>query len=143
MIEARNLTLIYRDVRKRERKVLTNITFDIPEGRITSFIGKSGAGKTSILRCIANLSSTYEGTLLFRGKSIKKLSPNKRVSHIGYVFQQFNLFPHMTALENCMHPLVNAANTQTSCMIVCPVHDMVFLLDAKIVELGGIRGHMQ
>lgn len=102
MIAAKDLTVIHHN-----HKALNNASFSIPKGRITSFIGPSGAGKTTLLRCIAQLISTYEGELFFEGRSLREFSRIERVRAIGFVFQQFNLFPHFSVLENCTHPLIN------------------------------------
>ena len=101
MIKGNNIVLKYID-----KAVLREVSFEIPKGRITSFIGKSGAGKTSLLMCVANLSNHYEGQLTFKGKAIKEFTNKERVKHIGFVAQQFNLFPHMTVWQNCMHPMM-------------------------------------
>lgn len=86
-------------------KRLNSISCDIPAGRITTFIGKSGAGKTTILRCIAGLED-YQGQIILpSGQNMKNLGPKDRAASIGFVFQNFNLFPHLTVLENCMQPL--------------------------------------
>jgi polar amino acid transport system ATP-binding protein len=100
MIKAKNLTL-----KIKNKTILNNVSFDIPQGRITVFMGPSGAGKTSLLRCVANLNNTYAGTLEYQGQAIKTMANTQRAHGIGFVFQQFNLFPHMTVLKNCMHPL--------------------------------------
>jgi len=101
MIKGDNISLTIE-----KKTILNDVSFSVEKGRITSFIGKSGAGKTSLLRCMVNLIQDYQGTLTLDGKSIKDLSNKERVKHIGFVAQQFNLFPHMTVLRNCTHPLV-------------------------------------
>ncbi len=100
MIKGNHIVLKYDD-----KTILRDVSFEIPKGRITAFIGKSGAGKTSLLMCFANLNSHYEGQLLFQDKAIKDFSNKERVKHIGFVAQKFNLFPHMSVLKNCMHPM--------------------------------------
>jgi ABC-type polar amino acid transport system ATPase subunit len=106
MIKGENLNLTYPAQKSRKSvTVLKNVSFTVERGRITSFIGKSGAGKTSLLKCIAQLVTFYKGKILFKGKPLKSLTLRERASCVGFVFQQFNLFPHMTVLENCMHPL--------------------------------------
>jgi polar amino acid transport system ATP-binding protein len=86
MIEGKNISLTLKG-----KKILKQLSFEIPQGRLAAFIGKSGAGKTSLLKCIGGL-YPHEGTFICEGKK-------------GFVFQQYHLFPHMTALENCLHPL--------------------------------------
>ena len=103
IITAKNLFLKYDNAKKN---ALDNVSFDIPEGRITQFLGKSGSGKTTLLKCIANLQTNFTGTLTFKGHPIKSMSAKVRASSIGYVSQSFDLFPHMTVLENCVHPQI-------------------------------------
>jgi polar amino acid transport system ATP-binding protein len=105
MIKGTNLTLTY-GTQSNPKMVLSNVTFNIPRGRITAFIGKSGAGKTSLLRCCAQLTTTYTGSILVEDKPLTALSNSERVHTIGFVFQQFNLFPHMTVAQNCIAPAV-------------------------------------
>ncbi|MBS0615040.1 MAG: amino acid ABC transporter ATP-binding protein [Verrucomicrobia bacterium] len=78
-----------RDLKLRD--ILKGITLDIQKGMITAFVGRSGAGKTSFLRCLAGLQS-FAGSIANEGS-------------VGYVSQHFGLFPHMTALENCAFAL--------------------------------------
>ncbi len=99
LITGKNIYLKYQS-----NLALSDISFEIPKGRVTLFLGKSGSGKTSLLRCIANLNSSYAGEICFEEKPIKLLSRPDRVRAIGFVAQQFNLFPHMTVLQNCMQP---------------------------------------
>lgn len=105
MIKGTNLTLQYGNS-GQIKTVLNNVTFEIPRGRITAFIGKSGAGKTSLLRCCAQLATSYTGTILVKDKPLTALSNSERVHTIGFVFQQFNLFPHMTVAANCVAPVL-------------------------------------
>lgn len=86
--------------------ILNDVSFTIPDQRITCFIGKSGAGKTSLLKAVGGLYS-YEGTIKVGVQELKTMSAQERGQKLGFVFQQFNLFPHMTVLENCTHPLKN------------------------------------
>lgn len=104
MIIGKNITCKY----KRE-SVLKHISFSLEKGRITTFMGKSGAGKTTLLRCIANLHTNYEGVITFEKQDLKKLTPLERATNLGYVFQQFHLFPHFTALQNCTYALKDDA----------------------------------
>lgn len=103
LITAKNLFLKYDNAKKN---ALDDVSFEVPEGRITQFLGKSGSGKTTLLKCIANLQTNFTGTLRFKDQSIKSLSSKERASSIGYVSQSFDLFPHMTVLENCVHPQI-------------------------------------
>ena len=69
-------------------------------------MGQSGAGKTTLLKCIANLHPHYEGIITCNGQDLKTLSPVARATTVGFVLQQFHLFPHLTALQNCTLALV-------------------------------------
>ena len=84
--------------------VLSDINFSVKRGEVISVIGASGSGKSTMLRCINLLETPSGGDILFHGESI--LSRDNKVSayraRVGMVFQSFNLFNNMTALENCI-----------------------------------------
>ena len=82
-------------------QALNEVCFELKQGRITTFMGPSGSGKTTLLKCVANLHTQYEGTILCDGKNLKTLDPIERSKAVGFVLQQFHLFPHLTALQNC------------------------------------------
>jgi len=88
--------------------VVNGISCTIPVGRITTILGASGAGKTTLLRCIAGLEDIVDGSVIIDGAIMADLSIEQRSRLIGFVFQDFNLFPHLTAFENCMQPLIIA-----------------------------------
>lgn len=83
--------------------VLRDIDLDVAQGEKIVICGPSGSGKSTLIRCINRLEEHQEGTLMFDGEEIgdgtKRLEDVRK--NIGMVFQQFNLFPHMTVLENC------------------------------------------
>lgn len=85
-----------------ELHVLKDITEHIEEGEVVVVIGPSGSGKSTFLRCLNLLEEPTSGEIIFQGVSIvdKKNDINKQREKMGMVFQQFNLFPHMTILEN-------------------------------------------
>lgn len=94
------------DVIINGKKILNNISLTIAQSRITSLIGASGAGKTTLLKTIAGLLPCNQGTITIDNNAITSLTPYQRSEQIGYVFQDFNLFAHLTALENCIDPLL-------------------------------------
>ena len=85
-----------------EKKILKNISVDIREGDVVCVIGPSGSGKSTFLRCLNRLEEPTDGHIFFEGVDICDKSTNidKHRQKMGMVFQQFNLFPHMTILQN-------------------------------------------
>ena len=93
-----------RNVRKSygNELVLNNLSLDVPEHTATVLIGASGSGKSTLLRCINLLDSIDDGTIQLDGKEISdpRVNVDEVRRNLGMVFQSFNLFPHMTVLEN-------------------------------------------
>ena len=85
-------------------QVLRDIDFTVSPGDVTSIIGASGSGKSTLLRCINLLETPTSGEILFHGEDVTGRHVNAAAyrSHVGMVFQSFNLFSNMTVLENCM-----------------------------------------
>lgn len=86
----------------KNNRVLNNISFSVNNGEIVAIIGPSGCGKTTLLKCINGLEKVDNGKIIVEGQDItqKKFDLSKLRQNIGIVFQQFNLFPHMTVKEN-------------------------------------------
>ena len=85
-------------------EVLRDIDFTVKKGDVTSIIGASGSGKSTLVRCINLLETPTSGEILYRGQNVTgpKVNAPQYRSHVGMVFQSFNLFNNMTVLENCM-----------------------------------------
>ena len=85
-------------------EVLRDIDFTVNKGDVTSIIGSSGSGKSTLLRCINLLETPTSGEILYHGQSVTgpKVNAPEYRSHVGLVFQSFNLFNNMTVLENCV-----------------------------------------
>ena len=85
-------------------EVLRDIDFSVAKGDVTSIIGASGSGKSTLLRCVNLLETPTSGEILYHGKNVAGAGVNAAQyrSHVGMVFQSFNLFNNMTVLENCM-----------------------------------------
>lgn len=85
-------------------EVLRDIDFTVEKGDVTSIIGASGSGKSTLLRCINLLETPTSGEILYHGQNVAGRGVNAAAyrSHVGMVFQSFNLFNNMTVLENCM-----------------------------------------
>jgi polar amino acid transport system ATP-binding protein len=95
-----------RDVRKSfgANEVLKGVSLEVAKGDVVAIIGRSGSGKSTLLRCINGLETYQSGAILADGIEVGGLKTNLRElrRHVGMVFQQFNLFPHLTAAENVM-----------------------------------------
>lgn len=92
-----------------ENLVLSDIDFEIKDGEVVVVIGPSGSGKSTLLRCLNGLEQPTSGTVAVDGQVISdaKVKIEKIRAKMGMVFQQFNLFPHYTVLENIVHaPMV-------------------------------------
>ena len=105
-----------RDVHKsfqRETQridVFTGISLDIDEGSFLALMGPSGSGKSTLLNLIAGLDKPTSGTVRVAGANVSEMSPSElapwRARHVGFVFQQFNLLPVLTAYQNVELPLL-------------------------------------
>jgi len=92
-----------KDVRKRFGRVeaLRGVNLDVSEGEVVVIVGPSGSGKTTLLRCINRLEEYEEGTIIVDGMALDNTSNINAIRcEIGMVFQSFNLFAHLTALQN-------------------------------------------
>ena len=85
-------------------EVLRDIDFNVKKGDVISVIGASGSGKSTLLRCINLLETPSSGEILYHGRDVAGRGVNapEYRSHVGMVFQSFNLFNNMTVLQNCM-----------------------------------------
>ena len=106
-IEARNIHKSFQEL-----NVLQGIDLDVEEGEVIAVIGPSGSGKSTLLRCLNKLETINRGTIIIDGELLADTSSTGEVVYapgdesrriackMGMVFQQFNLFPHMTVLQN-------------------------------------------
>ena len=85
-------------------EVLRDIDFNVKKGDVISIIGASGSGKSTLLRCVNLLETPSSGQILYHGTDVAGRGVNapEYRSHVGMVFQSFNLFNNMTVLKNCM-----------------------------------------
>ncbi len=95
-----------REVRKSfgQVEVLKGVSLEVDKGDVVAIIGRSGSGKSTLLRCINGLETYQAGAIMADGIEVGGIHANLRElrRHVGMVFQQFNLFPHLTAAENVM-----------------------------------------
>ena len=105
MLVVKNLSKTF-DSASGEVKALDNVNLTIDTGKFASIIGKSGSGKSTLLAMLGALDIPTSGSVKVDDIDIAKLSPSKQTSYrankIGFVFQQYNLIPNLTALENVM-----------------------------------------
>jgi putative ABC transport system ATP-binding protein len=105
MIKAINLTKEFVSGDNKV-KAVENISFEVPEGKFASIIGKSGSGKSTLLSLLGALDKPTSGELLLDDHDIAKMSDKEQTKYrsheIGFVFQGYNLIPNLTALENVM-----------------------------------------
>ena len=87
-----------------DHEVLRDVDFSVSRGEVISIIGASGSGKSTLLRCMNLLEKPTSGEILFHNENIQRPGFNLQTyrGRVGMVFQQFNLFANMTALENCV-----------------------------------------
>jgi sulfate/thiosulfate transport system ATP-binding protein len=79
-------------------QALKNVDLEIPAGQLVALLGPSGSGKTTLLRIIAGLEFADSGTVEFKGQDVSDQTARER--HVGFVFQHYALFRHMTVFEN-------------------------------------------
>jgi putative ABC transport system ATP-binding protein len=93
-------------------QVLRGVNFEVSQGKLTFLVGPSGCGKTTLISVIAGLLDTSGGEVHLFGNNTEKQAPNERIDfrrrNLGFVFQQYNLLPALTAAENAAVPLLAA-----------------------------------
>ncbi|MFF5379648.1 ABC transporter ATP-binding protein [Pedobacter suwonensis] len=108
ILNIRNVSKIYQSA-GRELTVLDNINFSITAGSTVAITGPSGSGKTTLLGLCAGLDRASNGTVELNGIALEKLNEDQRAAvrnqYVGFIFQNFQLLPTLTALENVMVPL--------------------------------------
>ena len=108
IISAQNLTQKIQ-LAQKQLTIFENLNLNIQAGEQVAITGRSGSGKSTLLGILATLDQASSGKLLVCGESIAELNEEQRaevrLKHIGFVFQSFQLLPHLTALENVMLPL--------------------------------------
>ena len=118
-----------KNIKKKfgKNEVLKGIDLDIKKGEIVVILGPSGSGKSTLLRCINLLENPNKGEIIFNNENIldKKIDINKVRQNIGMVFQNFNLFPNMTVLENITLAPIKVKNIKKEDAI----EDALYLLD--------------
>lgn len=125
--------LKFKNVSKKYKNttILENINFEINKGEVVSIIGKSGCGKSTLLKCINRLESIDGGVIYFENKDISSLDLLKLRQKIGIVFQEYNLFEHLTVLQNLTISLIKIKNISEE---VAKKQAMVMLKKIKLTD---------
>lgn len=113
MLIAESLTKTYLSGDK-DLTVLNNVSFAIQQGQFISIVGPSGSGKTTLLGLLAGLDTPTQGNVILDGENISSMTEDERArvrrNKVGFIFQNFQLIPSLTALENVQVPLELAGN---------------------------------
>ncbi len=126
MLELKNISKKFKD-----KEILSNFNLKVEENKILAIVGPSGGGKTTLLRMLAGLESIDSGEIIFNGENLPLNELEKR-NLLGFVFQDFQLFPHMTVLEN---------------LVISPIQTMGINKDEaevkaiKLLEQLGLENH--
>jgi ABC-type lipoprotein export system ATPase subunit len=109
IIQAKKVKKTYRSGNLNV-EALKGIDLAVEEGEMVAIMGQSGSGKTTLLNCLAGLDTIDEGDIFIRGANLRDLSDNERTAyraqHMGFIFQEFNLLPVLTAVENVELPML-------------------------------------
>ena len=109
IILARSVRKIYRSGELRV-EALRRIDMEVAKGEMVAIMGPSGCGKTTLLNCLAGLDTIDEGDVFIQGDNLRDLTDNQRTTyrarHMGFIFQDFNLLPMLSAVENVELPML-------------------------------------
>ena len=108
MLELKNISKKFKD-----RQILSDFNFTVEENKILAIVGPSGGGKTTLLRMLAGLEKIDSGEIIDNGESLPIDELEKR-NLLGFVFQDFQLFPHLTVLENLVLSPMKTMNMEKS-----------------------------
>ncbi len=126
MLKLKNISKKFKD-----KEILSNFNLKVEENKILAIVGPSGGGKTTLLRMLAGLESIDTGEIILNGENLPLNELEKR-NLLGFVFQDFQLFPHMTVLEN---------------LVISPIQTMGIKKDEaeakaiKLLEQLGLENH--
>jgi ABC-type lipoprotein export system ATPase subunit len=144
IIEAQKVHKIYRSGQLRV-EALRTIDMVVAKGEMVAIMGPSGCGKTTLLNCLAGLDTIDAGNIFIQGDNLRDLTDNQRTTyrakHMGFVFQDFNLLPMLSAVENVELPmLVSKTSTRKARSRALELLDRVGLADRarhRPAELSG------
>ncbi len=120
MLSASNLSKHYKTANGTDLAVLEDVSFDLAQGDTFAIVGPSGSGKTTLLGLCAGLDRATKGSIALNGIVLDDLDEDQRAAvrnqHVGFVFQNFQLIPTLTALENVMVPLELRGDSKAEAM---------------------------
>ncbi len=109
IIEAQRVKKIYRMGQQRV-EALNGVDLAVEAGEMVAIMGPSGCGKTTLLNCLSGLDTIDEGNIFIQGDNLRELSDNERTAyraqHMGFIFQDYNLLPVLSAVENVELPML-------------------------------------
>ena len=162
MAEEKNYEVIVKmkDIRKKfgdGPEILKGINMELRKGDIVAILGPSGSGKSTLLRCMNMLETVTSGTVTIKGETLVTTDENGKAHYVsdkearrilaptGMVFQQFNLFPHMTVMENLIEAPVHVKgmSKEDAIAVAEPILKRIGLYDRKDYDPAWLSGGQQ
>lgn len=128
ILEIKNISKFYD-----KELIFKNVSLQVKKGEVISLIGKSGCGKSTLLKCLNKLENINSGDIIFNGKSVTSIPLADLRQSIGIVFQDYNLFEHLTVLENLTIVLIKIKkySKEKSTKLALNILKKINLIDKK------------
>jgi len=121
-----------------ESRIVSEVTLEVPAGKVVCLMGRNGVGKTTLLKSIMGLLKAKSGRVYLDGKPITQFSPNKRAqSGIGYVPQGRGIFPYLTVYENLLMGFEALPTKKVSADVIDEVYDMFPVIQSMQARVAG------
>jgi len=137
MVSIENFGISFNDT-----KILENISFDVKPGEIVTLLGSSGCGKTTILRSIAGLQKKHEGYICIGNECVSSKEIYKKDREVGYIFQDYALFPHLNVHENISFALYKLSKKKKE-KRVDELLEQFNIVDHKYKQIHQLSGGQQ
>ena len=125
-----------------ETNILNNVSFDVKDGEIVTILGASGSGKSTILRSISSLEDKYEGDIYLHKCCVSKNNDSCKSQDIGYIFQDYALFPHINVKDNIIFAIKNKSKNEKE-IIVDKLLKQFDLEEHKFKQIHELSGGQQ